>query len=163
MGTMRGGGCDPICPSGWRERPTAQRNAPGGTVRRGTTALRYLTIGQSGTAGVVVLGGVARLLCVIGAFVTITATGRLAPFELVVAMGSYAYVPFSHFHVGAAMVSSDGQIFTGCNIENSSYGATNCAERTAIFKAVSSSVRLTNGLTSRLPSPHARHCLVITG
>ena len=48
-----------------------------------------------------------------------------------------AYVPYSKFKVGAAVVTEDDSIFTGCNIENASYGATNCAERTAIFKAVS--------------------------
>ncbi len=48
-----------------------------------------------------------------------------------------AYVPYSHFHVGAALLCNDGTIFTGCNIENSAYGPSNCAERTAIFKAVS--------------------------
>lgn len=48
-----------------------------------------------------------------------------------------AYVPYSGFHVGAALLCKDGTIFTGCNIENSAYGPTNCAERTAIFKAVS--------------------------
>jgi len=47
-----------------------------------------------------------------------------------------AYAPFSHFRVGAAMLTSKGKIFTGCNVENSSYGMTNCAERTAIFSAV---------------------------
>ncbi|MGT2926272.1 cytidine deaminase [Streptococcus cuniculipharyngis] len=48
-----------------------------------------------------------------------------------------AYVPYSKFPVGAALKTSDGTVFTGCNIENVSFGLTNCAERTAIFKAVS--------------------------
>jgi cytidine deaminase len=47
-----------------------------------------------------------------------------------------AYAPFSKFFVGAAILTSDGKIFTGCNVENSSYGLTNCAERTAIFTAI---------------------------
>lgn len=49
----------------------------------------------------------------------------------------YAYTPYSHFPVGAALVTKDGEIVQGCNIENASFGLTNCAERTAIFKAVS--------------------------
>lgn len=48
-----------------------------------------------------------------------------------------AYVPYSNFKVGAAVLTEDNHIYSGCNIENASYGATNCAERTAIFKAVS--------------------------
>jgi cytidine deaminase len=48
-----------------------------------------------------------------------------------------AYVPYSRFPVGAAILTADGELYTGCNIENSSFGLTNCAERTAIFKAVS--------------------------
>lgn len=48
-----------------------------------------------------------------------------------------AYTPYSNFPVGAALLTSDGKIYVGCNIENASYGLSNCAERTAIFKAVS--------------------------
>ena len=49
----------------------------------------------------------------------------------------YAYVPYSHFPVGAALECSDGSVFTGCNVENAALGSTICAERTAIVKAVS--------------------------
>ena len=49
----------------------------------------------------------------------------------------FAYTPYSHFKVGAALLARNGQVFTGCNIESASYSPTNCAERTALFKAVS--------------------------
>ncbi|MHC2833684.1 cytidine deaminase [Bacillus sp. F9_6S_D1_P_5] len=52
-----------------------------------------------------------------------------------------AYIPYSKFPVGAALVTKAGKIYTGCNIENASYGLCNCAERTAIFKAVSEGER----------------------
>ncbi len=52
-----------------------------------------------------------------------------------------AYAPYSKYKVGAALLAKNGEIYTGCNIECASYGATNCAERTALFKAVSEGVR----------------------
>ena len=53
----------------------------------------------------------------------------------------FAYTPYSHFRVGAALRAKDGRVYTGCNIENAGYTPTNCAERTALFKAVSEGVR----------------------
>lgn len=64
----------------------------------------------------------------------------MSPQELIVLAKEamkMAYAPYSGFQVGAALLTRDGKVFTGCNIENASYSPTNCAERTAFFKAVS--------------------------
>lgn len=53
----------------------------------------------------------------------------------------HAYVPYSRFPVGAALLTEDGSVFRGCNVENASYGLTNCAERIALFKAISEGKR----------------------
>ena len=53
----------------------------------------------------------------------------------------YSYSPYSHYAVGAALLCEDGRVFTGCNVENASFGLTNCAERTALFKAISEGAR----------------------
>jgi cytidine deaminase len=57
--------------------------------------------------------------------------------EKAIAAWNYSYSPYSKFKVGAALLTKEGKLYTGCNIENAGYSATNCAERTAFFKAVS--------------------------
>lgn len=57
-----------------------------------------------------------------------------------------SYAPYSHFHVGAALLGADGRIFAGCNVENAAYGPSNCAERTAFFNAVSQGQREFRGI-----------------
>jgi cytidine deaminase len=61
--------------------------------------------------------------------------------RLAIGAADNAYSPYSGFKVGAAILCDDGRVFTGCNIENASYSVTNCAERTALFKAVSEGAR----------------------
>ncbi len=61
--------------------------------------------------------------------------------ELAMEQLSFSYAPYSEFKVGAALLTQDGKIYTGCNIENAAYTPSNCAERTAFFKAVSEGER----------------------
>ena len=61
--------------------------------------------------------------------------------DLAYEMLKRSYVPYSKFPVGAALLCADGTVFTGCNVENAAYGPSNCAERTAVFKAVSEGYR----------------------
>ena len=76
-----------------------------------------------------------------------------------------AYTPFSHFQVGAALLAKDGTVFTGVNIENSSYGATICAERTAFVKAISEGYRdfqaiaISSSGGEALPGGICRQCM----
>jgi len=61
--------------------------------------------------------------------------------DLAIEQLNFSYTPYSHFKVGAALLTKDGKLYGGCNIENAAYGPTNCAERTAFFKAVSEGER----------------------
>lgn len=61
--------------------------------------------------------------------------------ETALAQRSFSYTPYSNYKVGAALLAKNGEIYTGCNIENAAYTPTNCAERTAFFKAVSQGVK----------------------
>jgi cytidine deaminase len=67
---------------------------------------------------------------------TVSADVRKKLEQAAVKVMKNAHAPYSKFHVGAAILLTNGKIFSGCNVENASYGMTNCAERTAIFSAV---------------------------
>lgn len=73
---------------------------------------------------------------------------------------SFSYAPYSGFHVGAALLCDDGSVFTGCNIENAAYSPTNCAERTALFKAVSEGKR---GFTAIAVAGDSGECVTPCG
>ncbi|MBW4439185.1 MAG: cytidine deaminase [Pleurocapsa minor GSE-CHR-MK-17-07R] len=61
--------------------------------------------------------------------------------QAAIAVAQHAYIPYSHYPVGAALVATDGRVFTGCNVENASYPAGICAERSALVKAISEGAR----------------------
>ncbi len=61
--------------------------------------------------------------------------------RLAISAREYAYAPYSEFRVGAALLGKSGKVYTGCNVENAGYSPTNCAERTALFKAISEGER----------------------
>ena len=79
-------------------------------------------------------------------------------------MRSMAYVPYSHFRVGSALLTGNGKVYTGCNIENAAYTPTNCAERTAFFKAVSegylkfAAIAVTGGKRGAEPDDYCPPC-----
>ncbi len=143
-------GCDPATPSTDHSREYIPMLLYGKHVRQGVdlgtrssfadisaTVLDYLGVPQEDTAGESFLPDV------------LSKAGKLpesAPssddlIRHAAEMRGRSYTPYSHFNVGAALLSSDGRVFTGCNIENASYTPTVCAERTAFFKAVSEGVK----------------------
>ena len=77
---------------------------------------------------------------------TIAAETEKLLWDAAEAAAMLAYAPYSGFHVGASLLTSEGEIVSGCNVENASYGLTNCAERTAIFRAVGEQ-KLSRGIT----------------
>lgn len=91
-------------------------------------------------------------------------TDRTALIQAALEARKNAYVPYSHYAVGAALLTEEGEVFTGCNVENASYGAANCAERTAFYKAVSQgrrsfcAIAVTGGMEGENPADYAYPC-----
>ena len=79
-------------------------------------------------------------------------------YDIALKAAENAYAPFSHFRVGAALLDTDGRIYTGVNVENSSYGATICAERTAFVKAISEGSRSFAAIAVAVENQEALPC-----
>jgi len=94
----------------------------------------------------------------------ITDCDKFRLIDAALAARSMAYAPYSHYQVGAALLTAEGELYQGGNIENASYGACNCGERTAIFKAVSegkkdfAAIAIAGGLEGREPVDYAFPC-----
>ncbi len=80
--------------------------------------------------------------------------------EMAIKAREFSYSPYSHFQVGAALLGKSGKIYTGCNIENAGYSPSNCAERTAFFKAVSQGEKEFSGIA--IVAGHEDGPLVVT-
>jgi len=79
------------------------------------------------------------------------ATEHRSLFEAALSAAANAYAPYSRFRVGAALLTEDGKVVTGVNVENRSFGLTNCAERSAVFAAVSSGIRKFSAIAIATP------------
>ncbi len=79
------------------------------------------------------------------------ATEHRSLFEAALSVAANAYAPYSRFRVGAALLTEDGKVVTGVNVENRSFGLTNCAERSAVFAAVSSGIRKFSAIAIATP------------
>ena len=143
-------GCDPSTPSTDHSREYIPMIMTGKHVRRGVnlgtrasyadisaTVLEYFGVDQEETDGESFL----RESVSAAALLPCDALSDRELMELAVTAKSSAYTPYSHYQVGAALMTSEGEIFTGCNIENATYTPTVCAERVAFFKAVSAGRR----------------------
>src|SRR5947209_8838825 len=78
---------------------------------------------------------------------------RAEMMQLARASSQRAYCPYSRFPVGAALLTADGRLFAGCNVENASYGLTVCAERNAVFQAVAAGARVVRAIVVYTPTP----------
>ena len=142
-------GCDPATPSTDHSREYVPMLLAGKQVKRGVnlgtrmgfsdisaTILEYFGVPQGTTAGVSFLRDCVSAAPQNEAYPEDDALMRMAA-----AAREKAYTPYSHYRVGAALLTAEGKVYTGCNIENATYTPTICAERTAFFKAVSEGER----------------------